>query len=355
MGHKINITNRGAAMYSAIEKPWHGLGVVTESAKTSDEVIKLAKLDYEVKKTEVFAYVKKDEADAHSLKVVPKGFATYRTDTADVFGPVGPGYEVVQNWEAFEFFDDLVGEKLAIFETAGALGKGETIFVTAKLPSFIQIDGDPIEKYLLFTMGHIDEAIEILFTPIRVVCWNTLSSALGRYRDNGARIKLRHTANVRDKLAEVKSFFGLVDTFSDDMAELLEASTKIKINDEDFDQYVKKAYNLQYVFDKKAHKYTDELTAHAKKVLNNAKDFYESGPGQNIDICRGTLYGGYQAITGLSSHSSRGLDKGAQMSNVLLKGKSHDTIVNAGHILEDLVMGGSLYPVMTDDSTDILI
>lgn len=51
---------------------------------------------------------------------------------------VGKDYEVVQNIDAFSFFDAIVGDDGIQYETACALGKGERIFITAKLPNYIK-------------------------------------------------------------------------------------------------------------------------------------------------------------------------------------------------------------------------
>ncbi|NVM62121.1 hypothetical protein FHW88_000397 [Mucilaginibacter sp. SG538B] len=71
---------------------------------------------------------------------VPDFFATVRTDTEQPLGVVGKDYEVVQNVDAFSFFDSIVGGKDGIlYEIAGALGKnGERIFITAKLPDILK-------------------------------------------------------------------------------------------------------------------------------------------------------------------------------------------------------------------------
>jgi hypothetical protein len=104
-----------------------------------------------------------------------------QADTDEVLGVVGNDYEVVQNVNAFDFFDAIVGGKDGIlYETAGALGKGERIFITAKLPDYIRIGRDDlIKQYLFLTTSHDGYgSITAAFTPIRIVCQNTLNAAL---------------------------------------------------------------------------------------------------------------------------------------------------------------------------------
>ena len=138
MGDNINFNSitKKHSFVSVKEIPWHGLGKVVNKSMTSSEAIDLAGLDYEVKKAALIAEF--DEADriTHNAQggYVDKAFATYRSDTLDVFGVVGSKYEIVQNKDAFKFIDNIIGDtnEHAIFETAGALGKGETTFITCK-------------------------------------------------------------------------------------------------------------------------------------------------------------------------------------------------------------------------------
>jgi hypothetical protein len=144
--HNIYENNGVAAFASAIEPAWHQLGQVLPGVMTSEEAIREAQLDYEVGLAPLIAdmdkqFQKEDgkrvnpaEPNYHRLLDVPKNFATYNKSTRAVYGVVGSKYTVIQNKDAFGFFDSIVGEGEAIYETAGALGNGETIFITAKLP-----------------------------------------------------------------------------------------------------------------------------------------------------------------------------------------------------------------------------
>lgn len=87
---------------------------------------------------------------------------------------VGKDYHIVQNRDAFAFFDAIVGDENGIlYETAGALGNGKRIFITAKLPDYIRVgNGDDVtEKYVFLTTSHDGSgSITAAFTPVRIVC-----------------------------------------------------------------------------------------------------------------------------------------------------------------------------------------
>jgi phage/plasmid-like protein (TIGR03299 family) len=108
---------------------------------------------------------------------------------------VGSRYQPLQNSEAFEFFDPIVGKNAAVFETAGALGYGERVWVLAKVPGDMHIVGDDCcTKYLLLSNSHDGQgSVAIKFTPIRVVCQNTLILAL----ETGEKAyAVRHTKHM---------------------------------------------------------------------------------------------------------------------------------------------------------------
>jgi len=52
------------------------------------------------------------------------------------------------------------------------LGKGERIFITAKLPDYIKVGKDDlIEQYVFLTTSHDGfGSITAAFTPVRIVC-----------------------------------------------------------------------------------------------------------------------------------------------------------------------------------------
>ncbi len=97
-----------------------------------------------------------------------------------VLGMVTDRYEPLQNVDAFSFFDPIVHQKAATFETAGALGVGERVWVLAKMPEVIEVvRGGDCEKYLLLSNTHTGQgSVIVKFTAVRVVCQNTLLLSL---------------------------------------------------------------------------------------------------------------------------------------------------------------------------------
>jgi len=173
MAHNINFNEQTQqhSFFSVKKKAWHGLGQIVQNYPTSKEALQFAGLDFEVCK----------RPNTHRLdngtEIISKtSFYTYRPDTNTILGDrLGKDYEVVQNIDAFSFFDAIVGGDGIQYETAGALGNGEKIFITAKLPGYIRVaNTDSIEKYLFLTTSHDGfGSIMAAFTPVRIVCNNS--------------------------------------------------------------------------------------------------------------------------------------------------------------------------------------
>lgn len=177
-------------------KVWNVIGTTISNNATSAEAIQEAGLDFEVVK----------HPNTHSLPsginvISDNSYFTYRTDTEAILGDkIGSDYAVIQNTKAFDIFDGIAGGKNLIkYETAGALGYGETIFVTAKLPGHIRVGReDLIDNYLFLTSTHNGTGcITIAFTPVRIWCSNTLNAAL---RNCSNAVYIRHTASAEEKL-----------------------------------------------------------------------------------------------------------------------------------------------------------
>ena len=311
MAHNINFnvqTNKHS-FFSRKEIPWHKLGQVVEQALTSEEAIKAAGLDYDVAKVPIFAdfrdlpKVETIEQHKKNGEKVPNYFATVRTDTRDVLGLVGNRYEVVQNSQAFDFVDEIVGSREAVFETAGALGKGEKIFVTAKLPGNIRIKGtdDIIEEYILFTSSHdASDPVIAGLTPVRVVCNNTLNMALKRLSN---KIKLRHTKNVHDKIEMGLELMGLYRQYSMEFSETLNALCNVKATEDTLNSITQQLIfnSEEIVILNKEGLISDRISTRKKNQYEELQMYVDQGVGQELH--RGTLLWIYNGVSSYYSNA----------------------------------------------------
>lgn len=300
MAHLINFDERKGtySFASNAEKAWHGLGQVVETAMTASQAIELANLDYEVAKTSIHAAIADapatDDSPEHFVKLKEK-YATYRADTQVPLGIVGSRYEIVQNKDAFGFFDAIIDSREAIFETAGALGEGERIFVTAKLPDDMLVNGEECNKYIILTNSH-DGTSSIVagFTTIRVVCNNTLQAAL---RNLTNKVYIEHRTGAKERLAEAYKVMGIASKYMTEVNDIFNQFAKTNINDEQLQQYIVDVMMPEY----KALKGTEEAEKISTRFKNQVSSIYEfalSHPTQQTTAARGTLWGAYNSISG---------------------------------------------------------
>lgn len=226
MAHNINVNeNTGkASFFSRKEIPWHGLGTILDKEiVTAKEAMKAASLDFTVEKRKL--YIKTNEG---KFRPSPTYEATVRTDTEQHLGVVGTDYEILQNAECFDFIDSLIMGGEASFETAGALGNGERVFVTAKLPKHVTLgNGDTIEEYVFITTSHDgSKAVIAALTPIRIVCNNTLTMALSR---NKNKVMFKHTKNLKTKLEMAHQLMGISNKYFDEFNELMQSLKSVKV------------------------------------------------------------------------------------------------------------------------------
>lgn len=292
MAHNLEQRNGKTSFVSTL-KAWHGLGQIVTGAMTSEEAIKLANLDYNVGVFPMLANV-----EGIGQFPVPDKFATLRTDTNQVLGVVGNRYTVVQNKDAFAFFDEIVGGKHAMFETAGVLGIGERIFVSAKMPDVIRIAGtdDISEVYVLLTSSHDGSgSIIAAVTPVRVVCQNTLNAAL---RNTINRVAIRHTASAESRLKEAHKLLGISHKYIEQVNEMFNSLATKKITDEQVLSLIADVFKSG----KKEQGGEEDLeeSTRIKNIREAVFQSYQEGVGQNAIL--GTAWGAYNGITHYLGH-----------------------------------------------------
>lgn len=199
--------------------PWHGLGTPVEEAPTSADAIRLAGLDWTVESKPIFT---------DGGIEIPGYKANTRDIDGSVLGIVSDRYRIVQNAEAFDFTDSLIGEGCK-YETAGSLLDGRKIFLLARMPER-DILGDQVDPYICFTNNHNGTgAIQVCMTPIRVVCQNTLNLALGQA---SRKWSTRHIGDMQSKLAEAKYTLQLANDYMDNLAVTADQLAHTKVTEE---------------------------------------------------------------------------------------------------------------------------
>jgi phage/plasmid-like protein (TIGR03299 family) len=233
---------------------------------------------------------------------------------------VGKDYEVVQNVDAFSFFDSIVGGDGIQYETAGALGKGERIFITAKLPNYIKVGKDDLmEQYLFLTTSHDGMgSITAAFTPIRVVCNNTLNAALHNCSNS---IKIRHTVNAKERLETAHRLMGITNHLSVELENIFNRWATIRITDTEIKKLIQLAMvpnkeTLQNIQNGK----DDDLSTCFKNICDSSFEYAMSNPSQQLATTKGTLFGAYNAVTGYFQNVRTYKNEEAKVKSLLFGG-----------------------------------
>jgi phage/plasmid-like protein (TIGR03299 family) len=282
MGHNINVTNGKASMMYVGEVPWHRLGTRLDRPATAAEAIEAAGLGFTVEKMALKTRDAELQVEGH--------FATVRTDTYEVLGVVGSRYSIIQNTDAFTTFDALVGEGEAIYHTAGVLGKGERIWLLAKLPDYIRVNGgDVVEKYLLLTNSHDGSGpVSVKLTPIRIVCENTLALALdGEEKE----VRVRHTGQAKARLREAHEVLGLANQLYAQLDQVFNDMSRKHIDGKTLFGYVRAVFPSKSTLEDRS-----RIVRIREKVLELAET------GKGAEISRGTVWGAYNAVTEFVDH-----------------------------------------------------
>jgi len=239
MGHMLEQYGEMASFASLRQPAWHGLGTVFDEAVSTSEMLDLAHLsDWDVRQVPVDLPGRYHGGDF---------FANVRTNPfdgeTDVLGIVGSRYRVFQNEELFSFGDNIL-DGGGTWETAGSIKHGTVVFGALSLNREITVNGETTENYLLVSSSHDgSHPIQASVTPVRVVCNNTLTFAIGAGgRKAKQSFRIRHTQTTEGRVQEAREALGIahayLDAFEDEMKEL----TAISVNDKKFHEIITTAY-----------------------------------------------------------------------------------------------------------------
>ena len=304
-------------MFYVREAPWHNLGIRVENALSSQEALTAAGLDWKV--------IQKPMMTVDNLPI--EGFkANIRATDEKVLGVVTDRYKIVQNYEAFEFTDDLLGEGVK-YETAGSLQNGRKIWLLARLPDNYIIGGDRICPYLVFSNSHDGSgSIKVAMTPIRVVCQNTLNLALLDAKRIWTTI---HTGNIKSKLDEAKKTLLLAEFYMDKLGTEIDKLNKIKITDSKVMEFINELLPLPDNASKVQEKNVQQLRDDMSMRFYDAPDLARMGKNG---------YRFINAVSDFATHAKPLRETSSYRENVFSKTmEGHPLIDKAYELIQAIV------------------
>ncbi len=330
MSHDLEIKSDGTAamFYAGNNPPWHGLGKKVENALTAEEAIIEAGLNWSVIEKPIYLNQVNtqipiiEESNDDMLLVsriempgAVKGWkALVRNDNNLVLNIAHSTYKPVQNKDAFKFFDDVTTVGAAKYHTAGSLNNGRRIWLLAKLPGELVIAReDVVEKYVLLANSHDGSlALTMQWTPIRVVCQNTLRVALNKGQSN-EKFYAKHTMNIGNKVDRAREILGIANRFYTEFAEQAQRLAQFALPAPDISRLIMNITGLDMSIPANA----DEQHETKKETYNRIMELVEVGRGQTATI-KGTGWGVYNAVTEYCDHymTSKSDVDGARLNKV---------------------------------------
>jgi phage/plasmid-like protein (TIGR03299 family) len=283
MAHMIETVDGKAQMAYAGAVPWHGLGVKVPSDLTPAQMLEAAGLNWLVEKIPAYAKV-----GGKNVKIGQS--ALVRSMDNAILDVVSDDWNPVQNEEAFEFFNEFVAAGDMEMHTAGSLRDGQIIWGLAKVnESFELFKGDKIDSYLLFSNFHkYGYSTDVRFTPIRVVCNNTLTLSLSSAVERMAKISHRKVFVAED----VKGMLGIAKDKLTKYKEMAQFLGSKKAKEEDIVQYFTRIFPVSGTNETKK-KEVSKNAAMALDVLHNQ-------PG--AEYAEGSWWQPFNAVTYLTDH-----------------------------------------------------
>lgn len=295
--------------------PWHGLGYNVANNLSPQQMLKAAKIDWTVEKRKLLV----PGSNGKNIELKDR-FGLIRTSDDAVLSVVGPNYKPVQNDISMSFFKKFVTAGKMKMETAGSLWNGRYIWCLARVDAdFILGKEDAVQSYLLLSQPHVfGKAMTIQLTPIRVVCWNTLTYALGaNLKGNGTGFRMPHSMEFNESVQERAAIAMKLAT--NQMSEFKEAATlltKRKASAEKADEMFKEILK----FDPKKQEEKMKMRKRKKeddvpsepRLLQKFRQALTFAPGATLPTAAGTAWGAVNAVTYVIDHEI-GRDRGTAM------------------------------------------
>ena len=280
--------------------PWHGLGNLIPKDKrlTVKEAIESAGLTWEVGLLPLQIAATTEATELGLAEVPVRANCVYRKSDNSLLGVVGPGYTPYQNWELFDWFKPFIEAGTAEFHTAGSLKDGKIVWALASLNrSEMEISkGDAVKKFLLLSNSHDGtHAIRVGFTPIRVVCANTLAAAFSNQDSN--LIRAKHRKNVAGSMDKIRETINVIDQKFEATADQYRFLASHHFNQNDLEKYVAIVWKQGKDMDK-------ELSTRSKNQLSEVFNLLETGKGHDIPSIQGSWWQAYNAVAEYLSYEA---------------------------------------------------
>ncbi len=288
------------------DKPWHGLGIEVAPDLTPEEMLKAAQLEWTVTKRPAYTLTDPQwHEDVGVMQADGHHFITRDSDNR-ILSHCGDDYIPIQNEDIFKFFKKFTEAGHMTMDTAGSLRDGAEIWGLAKIAADFKLaGGDEVKGYLLINQPHVaGKAMTIKFTPIRVVCNNTLTMALA---DGGAAFRMPHIKEFDTSVqSAAEEALGLSERRVKEFQEQAEFLASKQFKSESLMNYIAELYQPSILVEKaKAANDDFIIQEHFNKTSELVLSSVDLSPGASMKSAKGTWWGALNGATYVEDHQRR--------------------------------------------------
>ena len=288
------------------DKPWHGLGIEVAPDLSPEEMLKAAQLEWTVTKRPAYTLTDPQwHEDVGVMQADGHHFITRDSDNR-ILSHCGDDYIPIQNEDIFKFFKKFTQAGHMTMDTAGSLRDGAEIWGLAKIAADFKLaGGDEVKGYLLINQPHVaGKAMTIKFTPIRVVCNNTLTMALA---DGGAAFRMPHIKEFDTSVqSAAEEALGLSERRVKEFQEQAEFLASKQFKSESLINYIAELYQPSILVEKaKAANDDFIIQEHFNKTSELVLSSVDLSPGASMKSAKGTWWGALNGATYVEDHQRR--------------------------------------------------
>lgn len=291
---------------------WVRGGTAVEANSAADAA-RQAGLDWEVKLTDIQAYVSNPVNEFESVTdyyPVPKKQAVLRLgDENRVIGVVGNKYKVVQNMEVFNALDTLVDSGDARYAAAGEYNDGANIWMVLELPNGVNVANDPHASFLLVQSSH-DGSCSVRIRPIieRLFCHNQINRLITGKRSNDYTYVMKHTANSELSVNDIRAITQLTYMSIEQYESIANNLIDRQFSNEQAKNFFKKVWALPSKIEETPYDLLSQGERRQLTIAMNGRskawDIYSASETQ--ENIRGTAFGAWQAVVEYADHHASG-------------------------------------------------
>jgi len=288
-----------SVIFDNLGSPWAGIGKQLDKPETVHDAMVQAGMDWRVEKHSLFL--------SNGEEIKDK--AIVRNDNGTVLGVVSDKWTPYQNEDAFRWFEPFVDSNEVEFSTAGAFKQGRITWILARLnrDNAEIAAGDEVAKYLLLSNSHDGKlAVRVGFTPIRIVCINTLHSA---HKASASKLlRVNHSQHVKRNVTDIREIINTANADFEATAEQYRFLASRQVSRSDLENYVKIVLGKEGIE-------KDDISTRTKNQMATIVALFDEGRGNKNPAIAGSWWAAYNGVTEWLSYE-RGNSNDNRMSSL---------------------------------------